>query len=1805
MKKPTFTLFLLLGYVLTYASYLHKPAEINLPIKVNPYSKEHTNASAPGTAIIPDLNGVVYVNANALPGGNGSSWSTAVDSLNNAMEAAAFNTSIKQIWVAGGTYQPASGSSFFLVNNVTIYGGFAGNETLLSQRNLAAGHTSILEGNSNSVLINDNNGLTNSAVLDGFTITNGNGNNGGGIININVSPTIANCTFTNNKVLFNGGGMYNNHSSPILSNCIFSNNNAGNGGGICNDSSSAPAINRCNFFVNTASAGGGVQNNNGSSGTFNNCSFSGNSASLGAGMQNISSNPVITNGGFTGNSVSIGQGGAMYNQNAGPVLINCTVSGNNVSSGNGGGIYDQNSSPIITNSIIWGNSDGITNNGGNPVITYSLIQGVQGGTNGNLAGTVNPLFTDAPAYTAAPFTNGNYQLLTGSLCINAGNNAALHANDTIDLAGARRIVGGIVDLGAYEDQYLVFPDAGGIVYVNSGASGGGDGSSWANAIDSLNIALAATNTDTSIRQIWVAQGTYSPASGQSFVMGKNVKIYGSFKGNETDISQRNLSAGLISILKGNGSNVIRNDSNALSNTALINGFIITGGKAANGGGMYNYNSSPTISQCNFIGNTGTVNGGGMFNSKSSPFIINCIFSGNTSSTYGGGMLNELSSPTIVNCLFSGNLTGATGFGGGGGIYNYTSSPILINCTLAGNKAPSGSGGGMNNQNTSSPTLTNSIIWANSDGISGNNTAVTYSVVQGWQGGGSGNLPDTANPKFNNSPLYTNAPFSNGNYRLQAGSPAVNKGSNQALPANDPTDLDGNPRIFQQTTGGIVDMGAYEYQNIPNYVVINTQPSDTTVCPGANIFYAVAATGDGLLYQWQSSVDSGKTWNNEAGGTFDTLKISGVQATDNGDRYRVIITGSWNTDTSAIALLHVNLPPSIQAQPKDTTVDPGNSASFSIAASGTIIGYQWQSSADSGITWNNISGATADTLLLSNITNAQNGYLYRIIAEGPCANDTSKSATLSVNPPVLILNPATLPPGYVSVPYSQTLTAQGGTPPYTYKETGTLPPGITFTNGSISGTPGATGSYPIKITATDNSTGKGAPFSLTKDYTLTILSTGSCITVTSNPQSQTVCEGSNVSFGISANNATGYQWQSSADSGKTWNNITGATSDSLLFSNVPFSKTPMQYQVIIESACGNQISSPATLTVRPKATISSQPVNQTVCDSSGTSFSVSASGTNLTYQWQSSSDKGKTWSNINGATDSILNIPNVTSADSGNQYRVLVESACSGVTSNAVTLQVTPMTTILKQPESQSACDSSQVFFAVNATGANLSYQWQSSVDRGTTWIDINGETKDTLMISQATTNNNNEQYRVILQGSCGNLVSAPAILTIVNQPTTVTTQPVNQTVCDSSNVIFNITATGPALSYQWQSSADSVTWTNIKGAIKDTLVLDTVTTAANSTFYRAVVSSFCENTFSAAARLTVNPGTDILIQPSNQNVCDSGNATFKVKASGTAIQYQWQTLTDSTTTWKNVSGANADSLTISNVDSSDNGNRYRVIVSGTCGVVTSDSVLLTVFPVTTITLQPVNDTVCAGSAAQFKIKAVGHALQYQWQSSADGKTWNNVSGGNDSVLTISNVPANNSGAYYHVWVNSSCASLVSDSVILTVGAIPQIIITPQTNNPVPRGVLTQLTASGAQNYQWANSPGIQSGWTDSVLSIIPTQEATYTVTGTSALGCSSQQSYSIQLMTDKSLIVNNIVSPNGDGKNDTWFIKNITSFPNNEVMIYDRAGRMIYHKKDYDNQWDGTLNGYPLREGTYYYIFTANNGSQVFKGFIELLNGKW
>jgi predicted outer membrane repeat protein len=265
-----------------------------------------------------------------------------------------------------------------------------------------------------------------------------------------------------------------------------------------------------------------------------------------------------------------------------------------------------------------------------------------------------------------------------------------------------------------------------------------------------------------------------------------------------------------------------------------------------GGGMANDgsedgDSSPTLTDVVFQGNLADV-GGGMANNgyegESSPTLTNVTFRGNLAVT-GGGMFNEGvyggSSPALINVLFHGNMADA-----GGGMANIgaegESSPALINVTFSGNTAVEYGGGIYSTAATgvSNSTLENCVLWGNTATISGTQlynedgaiATIRYSTVQGGYAG-AGNLD--ADPRFVAPITASSAPTTTGDYRLQAGSPAIDAGN--TLSVTVATDLDGKPRIVD----GEVDMGAYEKQPTPLLTLAKQ------VTPAANVPYQGVVT----------------------------------------------------------------------------------------------------------------------------------------------------------------------------------------------------------------------------------------------------------------------------------------------------------------------------------------------------------------------------------------------------------------------------------------------------------------------------------------------------------------------------------------------------------------------------------------------------------------------------------------------------------------------------------------------------------------------------------------------------------------------------------------------------------------------------------------------------------------------------------------------------------------------------------------------------------------------------------------------------
>ncbi len=708
--------------------------------------------------------GIVYVKPVASGEMDGSSWDNATSDLYNAV----LTTGVSKVFVAVGNYN-LSDNSIILKNGVEVYGGFDpdnGIQTLDDERILPSfggigggSDGSVLNGqNIRPIIWNNNNGLDNTAILDGFTLTNGKYSTGGGIYNKGASPTLRNLWIKGNTATSDGGAMFNlDSSSPVITNVTIENNTANYAGGIFNRNNSSPVMTSVVIRNNMANNDGGAMYNDVSaSPVMTNVSITGNSSQNGAGIYNrTNSSPVITNA-LIANNTAVTNGGAIRNEsNSSPQLINVTIANNSGSNA----IYATDGSASFANSIVFGGIEGSFTS------QYSLVEGIANILNGNIDGTAyvpSDVFTDN--------ANGNYTLKDGAVVVNAGNNT--FNTTTIDLAGNARIYNNTIDFGAYESAYAtITPDANNILYVNINGSGGnGSGDSWANAIpelaDALKYARLQYNADNTVYdaqplKIYVAKGTYKPLysarngyftetgsatppytdQDNAFVMVKNVQIYGGFDPDNDidDLTDTRIFGANGSVLSGEigntwdinypytNTNHVVIASGDVGN-ALLNGFTITRAfsKSTNAmltvfiypvldafGAMYCVRSSPTVENCIFTDN-GT-SGGNMFNyQQSSPTIINCTFINNGTAGNGGAIYNSTnSSPTITNCSFTENSAASNG----GAIYNSSNSnPIITNCSFKNNSAYYNGGAIWNS--ASSPIITNSLF-ANNKARGGN------------------------------------------------------------------------------------------------------------------------------------------------------------------------------------------------------------------------------------------------------------------------------------------------------------------------------------------------------------------------------------------------------------------------------------------------------------------------------------------------------------------------------------------------------------------------------------------------------------------------------------------------------------------------------------------------------------------------------------------------------------------------------------------------------------------------------------------------------------------------------------------------------------------------------------------------------------------------------------------------------------------------------------------------------------------------------------------------------------------------------
>jgi Bacterial Ig-like domain (group 3)/Right handed beta helix region len=734
---------------------------------------------------------------------------------------------------------------------------------------------------------------------------------GGGISNsgaINVTGT----SFSNDQVTSNGsGGGFGNSGTGTITDCTFTGNSisiGGFGGGLANGGSLT--ISGSTFGGNTDEYGAAISN--GGTMTLSTSTVSGNSGSFGGGIINSGSLTVsaCTVSGNTG-----GDGGGI-NQSGGTLeLINSTVAGN--SAGLGAGIYDSSPGLTVINSTIAYNSGyGVYNAGGAPTLDNTIVDWNYGpdagGTafnsasaynligidntgsfsgNGNLVGVTNPGLgilanNGGPTQTIA--------LLAGSRAINAGSTAlALDQNGsplTTDQRGAGfpRIVGGTVDIGAFEGPTVIGSPTVYTVDLTS-ASGTGSGNSGdldyvINEVDAnISPAGCIVQFDPSVfgtPQTITLSGTLqlSEPSGPLLISGPR--------------------AGLVTISGNNAVGVFQVDSGEV---ATLSGLTISGGSAGTGGGIFTQEFSTLgVIASTISGNFASGGGGGITNGGNLSLVDDTL-SGDTVAQGNGGGLENAGSATVTGCLFTGDSAGGSGGGQeyGGGIEN-DGTLLVSSSAFTGDRAVGGGGGGIRNTGTitvmgtsfSDDQLENNnccgsgggFLNSNGSGTIAGSTFTGNSVDSGGFGGGlenGGSLTISGSTFSGNTDEYGAAISNGGTMTLSTstvsgnsgdfGGGIINSGSLTVSACTVSGNTGGDGGGINQSGGTLVlinstvagnsaSVGGGIYDSSPGLTVINTTVAyNGDHGFGSGIYNAGGApTLDNTIVDWNYGSDAGGT-----------------------------------------------------------------------------------------------------------------------------------------------------------------------------------------------------------------------------------------------------------------------------------------------------------------------------------------------------------------------------------------------------------------------------------------------------------------------------------------------------------------------------------------------------------------------------------------------------------------------------------------------------------------------------------------------------------------------------------------------------------------------------------------------------------------------------------------------------------------------------------------------------------------------------------------------------------------------------------
>ena len=692
------------------------------------------------------------------------------------------------------------------------------------------------------------------------------------------------------------------------------------------------------------------------------------------------------------------------------------------------------------------------------------------------------------------------------------------------------------------------------------------------------------------------------------------------------------------------------------------------------------------------------------------------------------------------------------------------------------------------------------------------------------------------------------------------------------------------------------------------------------------------------------------------------------------------------------------------------------------------------------------------------------------------NTPLKNATVHYLPaPVITQQPESVA-AHVDDPVTFTVVA---TDAESYQWSYQKPGESSWTNVSAGG---ASASYTLAAAALRHNgykyrcTVKNAAGSVTSSaVTLTVTE---ILRITTQPSDVRVKEGASASFKVVATGVKSYQWEYQKPGEEVWTAVSAASGKTASYSmTVKASHNGNKYRCKLTGGEGVLYTDEATLRLLPKPTITQQPESISAFSGEVAVFTVAAEDA-TGYQWSYQKPGTSTWTNVstNGTSESYT--LTTASRHNGYKYRCTVKNAAGSTVSAAAKLTVRVPIVITAHPSDTRVKEGAKANFKVVATGVK-SYQWEYQKPGEEAWTAVSADSGKTASYSLTVkASHNGNKYRCKLTGADGILYTDEATLTLLPKPT-ILQQPESIHVYSGSTATFTVVV-DEASSYQWSyQKPGTSTWTNVSTNGTSPVYSLTAETRHNGYKYRCTIKNAADSyVISAVATLTVTETLQIIEAPSDVRVKEGATATFKVVATG-VTSYQWYYQKAGRDNWEPVSAASGKTACYSlTAKASHDGNRYRCILSGPAGSISTNTVLLMLIPKPTIVLPPYNTEAFVGEVATFSVVANG-TNTYQWSYQKPGtSTWTNVSTNGTSSVYSLKAAERHDGYRYRCTVTNEAGSTVSSAATLTVRKDIAITAQPQSCTvSAGKSVSFKVTATGATSYQWQYQKPGETTWT--------------------------------------------------------------------------------------------------------------------------------